>query len=74
MRAKYLSDFPTSEFKNRYEKAKKLMEKYAIDALLLTEAENLTYFSGFRPIIISESKDRGHLYHLLVLPRDGSPI
>jgi len=42
--------FPTQEYLNRVEKARNLMEKQGIDALLLTEKVNVIYFTGLRTI------------------------
>lgn len=67
-------DFPISEYKKRYENIQKTMEKNDIDAMLLNENENMTYFSGFRPILSGQSKDRAHMYHFILLPRNGLPI
>jgi len=69
-----LSDFPQEEYEDRCKKARNLMDDHGLDMLLLTQEENLTYFSGFRPILTGESKDRAHLYHILILPREGSPV
>lgn len=42
--------FPTEEYLERVNNARTLMEKQGIDALLLTEKENVIYFSGLRTI------------------------
>jgi len=49
------------------------MEKQDLDALLILEETNLTYFSGFRKIIPYGSKSRTYMLHFFILPRDGSP-
>jgi len=64
-----LKDFPKNEYKSRWEKAKKLMEEKHIDALLLTQDENVNYFSGFRYTWYIEVSYR----NFLILPLDGEP-
>jgi len=71
---KNLADFPSEEYKNRCEKARRLMDEYNIDALLLTEEENVTYLSGFRKMLPNFSKARGYMLHFILLPRDGAPV
>jgi Xaa-Pro aminopeptidase len=41
------SDFPGEEYQKRWHRASSLMAKQGIDALLLTQMENVRYFSGF---------------------------
>lgn len=63
------SAFPQSEYKERWNKAKKLMDEQNIDALIILCAQNLEYFSGWgKP---------GHLTHwpnCIVFPRDDEPV
>ena len=66
-------DFPRREYETRHKKARGLMEKQDLDALLILEETNLTYFSGFRKIIPYGSKSRTYMLHFFILPRDGSP-
>lgn len=62
--------FPVPEYKTRNRKAKELMEKNNIDALLLAQRMNIEYFSGAL----------NTLWHCLdrtfamVLPREGDPV
>ena len=41
-------DFPAHEYQSRVEKAQRLMHDADIEVLLLTEQENVEYFSGFQ--------------------------
>jgi Xaa-Pro aminopeptidase len=64
-----LSEFSVNEYMLRYEKARDLMEKYHIDALLLTEGVNIRYFAGY----INQSLfDDKYFPALAILPRDSS--
>jgi len=38
--------FPKEEYEHRWERARTLMKEHALDALLITEANNFTYLSG----------------------------
>jgi Xaa-Pro aminopeptidase len=60
--------FPTEEFLARVEKARTLMEKRGIDALLLTAKENVIYFTGIRTI----GWNSKHRPMGVVIPRDNS--
>jgi Xaa-Pro aminopeptidase len=60
--------FPKSEYESRWERARERMRAKRLDALLITEASNFTYFSGghgdfsfSRPTI-------------MVLPQKGNPL
>jgi Xaa-Pro aminopeptidase len=63
--AKY-PDFPVEEYYGRFNRIRALMDVEGIDALVLTQAPNLRYFSGYRSLLWL-SKFR--LYGLLI-PRD----
>lgn len=66
-------DFPRNEYEQRIKKAKELLVKNNLDAMLVTEEVNLTYFSGFRSLMPWGSKTRTYLLHFCLIPRDGSP-
>lgn len=70
------SDFPVQEYQERWNRASQLMEEQDIDALLLTQCENVRYFSGylsllwcskFRPFVVVLPKDHS-LGASLILP------
>ncbi|MFX0210272.1 MAG: M24 family metallopeptidase [Candidatus Hodarchaeota archaeon] len=67
-------DFPRSEYTDRHKKARVLMEKQDLDALLVLEETNLTYFSGLRKVIPYGSKSRTYMLHFFILPREEDPI
>ncbi len=46
-------DFPLNEYKARLDKLLTLMEKNGFDALFLTAAENLRYFTGLQSVVWS---------------------
>lgn len=71
MEKKYTTsrEFPVSEYEARYKKAKKLMEERKIDALLLTQRENVEYFSGF----LTHLWEAKYRPFVAILPRDGNP-
>lgn len=52
---------------NRYEKARKLMQKNDVDAMIVCKPENVYYMSGFRAIIWSRPL-------IPIIPLDGEPI
>jgi Xaa-Pro aminopeptidase len=66
---KYL-DFSVEEYHARLKKAKDHMEELGLGFLLLTEAENLIYLTGYRTILY-QSKFRPFLS---VIPREGDPV
>jgi Xaa-Pro aminopeptidase len=62
------SPFPVSEYEQRVERARRLMEESGIDALLLTSKENVIYFSGIQTI----GWDSKHRPLIVIVPRDSS--
>ena len=62
----FLTDFPESEYITRQDKAKQLMAKTNIDALLITAGENLRYFCGFTSMTRCRPS-------FLLLPQRASP-
>lgn len=64
------SDFSTEEYAGRLSRARRLMKKDSFDFLLLSQAENLIYLTGYRTILY-QSKFRPFL---AVIPREGDPV
>lgn len=60
------SEFPVSEYLDRYARARTLMERYELDALLLSQDLNVRYFGGFLTLAWC-SRFRPYL---VLLPRD----
>jgi Xaa-Pro aminopeptidase len=46
LREPKFADFPRNEYEMRYERAREIMERNHVDALLITGKENLRYFTG----------------------------
>lgn len=63
--------FPNGEYLARYQRAKSLMEKHNIDALLITGDENYTYFSGYQTWARNDSYSRPTF---VLLPREHDPV
>jgi len=60
--------FPRIEYENRWERARKLIADNGLDALLITEPNNYTYFSGgHRDFSFSRPM-------VMVLPREKDPV
>lgn len=64
-------DFPNSEFENRYERARELMDEHNLDGLLITEELNYIYFSGHRSEQNPIDKIRPYVY---ILPKVGEGV
>ena len=63
-------DFPLGEYENRYARARSLMQKDGLDALLVTEEKNYIYFTGHRSQQNPIDKIRPYVF---LLPKDDSP-
>src|SRR2546428_7296556 len=61
-------DFPRDEFDLRWRRSREAMKQAGIDALLLTNQENLRYFAGFH----EGAWCCKHFYFFMVLPCDES--
>ncbi|MFX0200092.1 MAG: aminopeptidase P family N-terminal domain-containing protein, partial [Candidatus Hodarchaeota archaeon] len=63
--------FPQNEYKQRLSKARDLMGKYGIDALLLFAPENLYYYTGFKKenLPLEKRWRRG-----VIIPKNGDPV
>jgi Xaa-Pro aminopeptidase len=68
MKEPLYKEFPLSEYKNRIMRARDLMDTYGFDALILTEEENLRYFTGYRTIYFDVKPD----FQMFILPRNES--
>jgi Xaa-Pro dipeptidase len=64
-------DFPAEEYQNRYARARALMEREDLDALLLTAEANYVYFTGHRSPQNPVDKIRPYI---VLLPREGDPV
>ena len=62
------AEFPVAEYEARYAKAIALMDFLGLDALLITQEENVRYFAGYLSILWC-SKFRPYV---VILPRDRS--
>jgi Xaa-Pro aminopeptidase len=63
-------DFSLEEYMGRLRRAQKLIAEQGIDFLLLSQAENMIYLTGYRTILY-QSKFRPFLS---VIPREGTPV
>lgn len=70
MRELWYPDFPLDEYTARYARTQAALKARGMDALFLTERQNLRYFAGLR----DGSWDAGHFYFLSILPAEGSPV
>lgn len=59
------STFPKKEYVDRLKKVRGLMSKYNFDALLLTDKQNVTYFTGYPTVRMGEG--------CAILPLEGEP-
>jgi len=66
------SEFPRSEYEQRYAKAQELMEKGDIDVLIITEGKNYYYFTGHD--VVGRSWRSYSRASIALLPRAGEPI
>lgn len=67
MKEPLFSDFPLKEYISRQKRARNLMEEFDINALILTEEDNIRYFTGYHTIYFGVKLD----FQLFILPRDG---
>ena len=63
-------DFPREEYLARYARTQKLLKERRLDALFLTNRQNLRYFAGLR----DGAWDAQHFYFLTLLPAEGEPV
>ena len=62
--------FAQSEYHHRYERAQALMDRDALDALVVSEKNNYWYFSG----LISYQLDHIQRPQICILPKSGKPL
>ena len=62
--------FPEEEYAKRYERARALMERHGLDALVLSEKNNYWYFTG----LLSYQLDHIQRPQICFLPKDGKPL
>ena len=63
-------DFPRAEYVKRYARTQQIIREHGIDALFLTQRQNLRYFAGLR----DGGWDAHHFYFLTILPAEGEPV
>ncbi len=66
MKEPLFGDFPLKEYISRHKKARELMERYNIDALILSEEENLRYFTGYHTVYFAVKLD----FQLFILTKN----
>ena len=66
------SEFPRSEYEQRYKKAQRLMKSDDIDVLFITEGKNYYYFTGHD--VVGRSWRSYSRASVVLLPREGEPI
>lgn len=64
-------DYTKEEFEQRWDRARAGMEKSGMDALLITERINYTYFSGHNSVQNRIDKIRPYVF---ILPKVGDPV
>jgi len=63
-------DFPREEYVARYARTQQVLKRRGLDALFLTQRQNLRYFAGLR----DGAWDAHHFYFLTLLPAEGDPV
>ena len=63
-------DFPVEEYRSRYSRTQQVLKRRGIDALFLTQRQNMRYFAGVR----DGAWDAYHFYFLALLPAEGEPV
>lgn len=66
MKEPLFGDFPLKEYVSRQKKARELMEKHDIDVLILSEEENIRYFTGYHTIYFAVRLD----FQLFILTKN----
>src|ERR1044071_2322623 len=64
------SPFPETEYLRRYDRARSLMVKEGLDALVVSEKNNYWYFTG----LISYQLDHIQRPQICILPKSGKPL
>lgn len=65
------SEFPETEYKTRQEKAQQAMEERKVDAVLLTQKENIEYFTGY---MTTHWGAKGFAIGAALIPQVGEPV
>lgn len=65
------AEFPKSEYEKRQQKAQEFMEEKNIDGLLITQEENVEYFSGY---MTTHWGAKGFSVGAVVIPKIGDPV
>ncbi len=63
-------DFRYEEYTARYARIQRTLAQHGLDALFLTQRQNLRYFAGLR----DGAWDAYHFYFLTLLPAEGDPV
>jgi len=63
-------DFPREEYAERYARTQRTLRRHGLDALFLTNRENLRYFAGLR----DGAWDVPGFYFLAIVPSEGDPV
>ena len=63
-------DFPREEYLARYARTQQILKRHGLDALFLTQRQNLRYFAGLR----DGAWDAHHFYFMVLLPVEGDPV
>src|SRR6476646_2379619 len=66
MKQALFPDFPAEEYESRWSRTRRILKAEGIDALLLTNQENLRYFAGFH----EGAWCCKHFYFFMLLPAD----
>ena len=70
MKELHYPDFPRNEYIARYARMQETLKAHGLDALLLTQRQNLRYFAGLR----DGAWDAYHFYFVTLLPAEGEPV
>jgi Xaa-Pro dipeptidase len=63
-------DFPREAYLARYVRTQQSLKRHGLDALFLTQRQNLRYFAGLR----DGAWDAYHFYFMVLLPVEGDPV
>ena len=70
-----ITKFPASEYEGRYERLRGLMGEAGLDAVVVTNHQNVNYFAGITSILAGLPGGYGNVRPLIVvLPRDSAPV
>ena len=68
-------NFPSSEYEARYEALRQLMAENDLEAVIVTNHQNINYFSGITSILAGIPGGYGNVRPLItVLPKDSDPV